>query len=389
MFADIDSEWLSLLDAPEVERIEQKVAQITPDDAALCPPKPKWFEFARLTPLKKIKVIIIGQDPYYTKGTAHGLAFSSLGDKKPPSLRNIYECLIESKLMEKSPNHSDLTEWATEGVLLLNTYLSTELGSAGKHAEAWRAYSNCLLQSICEYGIQNGKVFKFFLWGNHAKSLKDDIKGHLVYTWIHPSPLAQRCAPELKFIKCDHFLRASEVNWNIKNKERVSSLEVECAPDLFQAFTDGSSLDGLGGYAVLYVGGPLKGYVDSDRIEGATSVRAEACAIITALESAAETDGWTRLQIYTDSDFWKNMLEQYMPKWTLEKFQTMKNPDLTTKMWELWQAIERPKEIRFVPAHNKRGWRESESPYEKWCYKHNEAVDKLASEARASESESP
>lgn len=157
---------------------------------------------------------------------------------------------------------------------------------------------------------------------------------------------------------------------------------IETDSDIFQVFTDGSCADNKGSYACVYVGGPLKGYADTDIIQNATNIRAEGIAIIVALENAAEADGWSRLQIYTDSKFWKDMLEKYMPKWTDEKFARMRNPDLTTKLWSLWSAIQKPKEIRFVPAHNKTGWKNSADPYKVWCHQHNDRADRLAAEVR-------
>jgi ribonuclease HI len=92
---------------------------------------------------------------------------------------------------------------------------------------------------------------------------------------------------------------------------------------------------------------------------------------------------WMGLQIYTDSQFWINMIMAYMPKWTDGKFNSQKNPDLTKKMWRLWNEYpEHRLDIIFVPAHNKTNWKDSPNPYKRWCHDNNFEADKLAKEVR-------
>ena len=111
-------------------------------DNLLSPSADNIFEFARLTPIKKIHTVIIGQDPYPNPDHAHGLAFSSKYHKVPNSLKNIYKCLLNFKLINKIPKKSDLTIWAKRGVLLINTALTTTIGNSNSHQELWKNYFN-------------------------------------------------------------------------------------------------------------------------------------------------------------------------------------------------------------------------------------------------------
>jgi uracil-DNA glycosylase len=406
MLTNISQEWLDIIDKPELKYIEKEVAKITPDDK-LCPPKNLWFEWTRLTNLDSIKVIIVGQDPYYDKGTAHGLAFSALGKKIPPSLKNIYACLKNKKLIQEPPNHANLTEWASKGILLINAALSTELGTPAKHSRIWASYIIELMKNLSNYGRNNGVKYVYLLWGNFAQKFKPfiDDTHHDVLEWLHPSPMAQsRAAEERKFINCDHFTTCTElynIDWSLTSlgSEIESEIEseektprvIECDPMTIQAFTDGScenngSEEAIGGFAAIFVGGALKGKKLRGKIAtNASNIRAEGKAIICVLErlKKIEIDVWTKAQIFSDSQFWINMLLKFMPKWTSEKFEKQKNPDITKKLWKLWNSFpSHVLEIIYVPAHNKLNWENSADEYERWCYTNNDAVDKLANRAR-------
>lgn len=391
MLKGISKEWQNILYNDELQNIKEKIRAITPDDK-ICPPKEKWFEFARLTPLDNIKIIIVGQDAYYTDGTAQGLCFSSLDKKIPPSLMNIYKCLKNSELIDKMPDTADISYWARQGVLLINVGITTEKGIAGKHLRIWANYSINLFKNISEYGIKNNKRFIYFLWGNYAQNLKNFVDpGHIVMTWTHPSPLAQRGPEEKRFINCNHFKEANKllsswgvdvINWNPICDEERKEEKIIC----HSVFVDGAckgngSKTASGGYAAIFVDGPWKDREVAEPLQNTTNIRAEAAAIIKVLELLNEEEEWDKCAIYTDSEFWRKMIYEYMPRWSEETFNKKANPDLTKKIWELWRGIKNKNqyiEIIWVPAHNKRGWKTSENAYEKWCYMNNERVDKLA-----------
>ena len=155
--------------------------------------------------LEEIKVVIIGQDPYHGTGQANGLAFSvNVGQKIPPSLRNIYKELKDDVGFE-IPTHGDLTAWAKQGVLLLNSVMTVEEGKPGSHQhKGWETFTDAVINKLS--GENNGIVF--LLWGNYAKSKMEliDASKHYVLTAAHPSPLSAYQG----FFHCKHFSKTNE-----------------------------------------------------------------------------------------------------------------------------------------------------------------------------------
>ncbi len=167
------------------------------------PGEARLFHALELTPPAAVKVVILGQDPYHGPGQAHGLAFSvSPGVSPPPSLRNIYKEL-ETDLAIPAPAHGCLEAWARRGVLLLNTALSVEEGSAGSHrGRGWEGFTDAVIEAANE-----GPPAVFLLWGASAgtKAALLDHDRHLVLTAPHPSPLSAYRG----FFGCRHFSRAN------------------------------------------------------------------------------------------------------------------------------------------------------------------------------------
>ena len=153
-------------------------------------PKPTaMFRAFNLCAPEHVRVVILGQDPYHTPGVADGLAFSSYeGNPVPPSLANIYK-EIEAEFGCVCPRSPNLTNWAEQGVLLLNASLTVESGQANSHADiGWHEFTDAVVRIVS----QEEEHVVFFLWGNYArakKSLIDESK-HLVLESVHPSPLS-------------------------------------------------------------------------------------------------------------------------------------------------------------------------------------------------------
>lgn len=147
------------------------------------------FRALELTPVKKVKAVILGQDPYHGPGQAHGLAFSvPAGCSLPPSLRNIFQEL-EQDLGCVKPVSGNLQAWAEQGVLLLNTVLTVEQGQAGAHQKrGWEQFTDRII------GFINAEALPsvFLLWGSHAQKKTPiiDQKKHAVLLAPHPSPLS-------------------------------------------------------------------------------------------------------------------------------------------------------------------------------------------------------
>ena len=183
-------------------------------------PKPKKvFNAFDSTPLDKVKVVIIGQDPYHGPGQAHGLSFSVESDTKiPPSLMNIYKEL-NLDLNISIPRTGNLQPWADEGVLLLNTILTVEANQANSHKGlGWEKFTKAIIKVIDE----ELKNVVFMLWGKQAQSFLSmiDERKHHILSAPHPSPLSAHNG----FIGCKHFSKANEylknsgkapINWTI------------------------------------------------------------------------------------------------------------------------------------------------------------------------------
>jgi len=152
---------------------------------------------------EKVRVVILGQDPYHGAGQAMGLSFSvPQGARVPPSLRNIYKEL-KADLGIDPRAHGDLTGWARQGVLLLNTALTVEAGNAGSHAKiGWET----LTDSLIALASSAAPAAAFLLWGNYARAKAPliDRSRHLVLEAAHPSPLSAR-----KYHGCRHFSRSN------------------------------------------------------------------------------------------------------------------------------------------------------------------------------------
>jgi uracil-DNA glycosylase len=148
-----------------------------------------YFTAMNLTPFAKVKVIIIGQDPYHGPGQAHGLSFSvQEGVRFPPSLQNIFKEL-ESDMGIKKPKSGNLKRWAERGVLLLNAVLTVEQGSAASHqGKGWEQFTDSVIHAL----NSERKNLVFILWGTYAqkKGAFIDRRKHLVIECVHPSPLS-------------------------------------------------------------------------------------------------------------------------------------------------------------------------------------------------------
>lgn len=179
----------------------------------------EYFNALNSTPFDKVKVVILGQDPYHGPGQAHGLCFSVQRDvRQPPSLKNIFKEL-QDDLGIQPPKHGYLQAWAEQGVLLLNSVLTVEAGKAGSHQNrGWEQFTDRVVQCLNEQG--EGLVF--MLWGSYAQAKGQfiDQNKHLVIKSSHPSPLSAHRG----FLGSKPFSRANEylqskgqlpINWTL------------------------------------------------------------------------------------------------------------------------------------------------------------------------------
>jgi len=222
--AAISNDWLPVL-SPEFSKPYYKdlfrFVQTEYQTRQIFPPAQDLFNALHLTPLSKVKVVILGQDPYHGDGQAHGLCFSVRPDVDiPPSLVNIYRELHDD-LGCRMPDNGCLTKWADQGVLLLNTVLTVRAHQAGSHrGHGWEQFTDAIIRAV---NSQNRPVV-YMLWGAPAQAKRQmlDNPRHLVLTAPHPSPLSAYrgffgCR---HFSQCNAFLEAhgeKPIDWQIEH----------------------------------------------------------------------------------------------------------------------------------------------------------------------------
>ena len=186
------------------------------------PPSDDIFNALHLTPLKEVKVLILGQDPYINEHEAHGLCFSVLPEQKklPPSLQNIYKEL-NADLGCEIPNNGYLKKLAQQGVLLLNTVLTVRAHESNSHkGKGWENFTDAIIRAVNE----QDRPIVYMLWGSHAQQKIPMLNNpkHLILKAPHPSPLSAHRG----FFGCKHFSQANEflekngiepIDWQIEN----------------------------------------------------------------------------------------------------------------------------------------------------------------------------
>lgn len=177
------------LEKPYMQALRHFLKEEKSAGKVIFPPSPLIFNAFNHTPFDKVRVVIIGQDPYHGDGQAHGLSFSvPRGIAPPPSLVNIFK-EIASDLNIKMSRNGDLTPWADQGVLLLNATLTVESSKAGAHqGKGWERFTDAAIAALNQH--REGLVF--VLWGSYAQKKGDmiDANRHLVLKSVHPSPLS-------------------------------------------------------------------------------------------------------------------------------------------------------------------------------------------------------
>lgn len=219
----IEDSWKALLaeefSQPYFSGIRQFLIDERQNGKTIYPPGPLIFNAFNKTPVDKVRVVILGQDPYHNPGEAMGLCFSVPKNVPiPASLKNIYK-EIENDLGITTPSHGDLTAWTEEGVFLLNAILTVERSRPASHRNiGWQRFTDAVITRLSAH--KEGLIF--LLWGNFAKSkrtLIDQMKHHVLEA-VHPSPLAGNA-----FLGCGHFSKvnallekqgSTPIDWRIK-----------------------------------------------------------------------------------------------------------------------------------------------------------------------------
>lgn len=187
------------------------------------PPKDRIFNAFNLCPFNKVKVVILGQDPYHEQGQAMGLSFSVPdGVKLPPSLRKIYKEIEEDFCKSMPESSGNLTHWAEQGVLLLNTTLTVRAGAANSHKDlGWQEFTDAVIKALSEHH----EHIVFMLWGNNAKKKKNliDINRHCIIESYHPAARQRYKFKKHQFTCCNAYLKQQgleEIDWLMRTEKK-------------------------------------------------------------------------------------------------------------------------------------------------------------------------
>jgi uracil-DNA glycosylase len=206
-------------DAPYMAALKDFLVGERDKGKRIFPKGSEWFHALDVTPLERVRVVILGQDPYHGEGQAHGLCFSvKPGVRPPPSLINIYK-EMQDDLGLKPPSHGNLEAWARQGVLLLNAVLTVEAGLAASHqGKGWERFTDAVIRLVND----QPRPVVFILWGSYAqrKASFVDRQRHLVLASAHPSPLSAHNGffGSRPFSKANEFLIANgqdPIDWSL------------------------------------------------------------------------------------------------------------------------------------------------------------------------------
>ena len=197
------------LERPQMQALSAFLRAEKQQGKVIFPPGPEIFAAFEHTPFERVRVVILGQDPYHGPGQAHGLCFSvKPGTRTPPSLVNIYK-EMEADLGIPPARHGFLEHWAEQGVLLLNAVLTVQMGMAASHqGRGWERFTDAVIRLV----NAREKPVVFMLWGSHAQKKAAFVESverggrHLVLRAPHPSPLSAHTG----FFGCRHFSKANE-----------------------------------------------------------------------------------------------------------------------------------------------------------------------------------
>jgi uracil-DNA glycosylase len=344
------------------------------DFELIVPKMPSIFNFAQY-PLNNIKVVILGQSPSPNLNDSHGYSYSSISSKRYTALNNIYKSLYESEMMSEDcynkSSLNSLNNWSRQGVLLLNTALTTKVYMSDYHTRLWSVYTNKLIELISTNNNINNKLI-WLLWGKDAISKEQyisvdkDTINHIIKT--DNSPMSDKFVCESK----DGWAYIKEVYpslwWNplghvgytdgaCKNNQNSKKAKIKYPRAAYgYHLTEGPYAGHSKGDKVIFT------TIEMDGIEtkvAPTNIRAEGLAILRLLEFIKVKESHMAIVIYTDSQFWIDMVFKWMPTWVKRiesgnmKWTDKKNFDIAKDLWDIVQYfknIKCPVVFQYVPA---------------------------------------
>ncbi len=319
IFNHISPEWDDIIQKDDFLETYARVP-----DIEIFPPEELLLNAFRYTTPSKLKVVILGQDPYPSPNYACGLSFSC-NCAIPASLKNIYKAIDP----EYKWTNGCLKHWAIQGILFLNCSLSTIPFKSNVHSHIWRNYTDKLIERISS----NTSNILFLLWGNFAKDKAKLINGHKILTYTHPSPLGDNRLPsEKKFMNCPHFKEILKTYPNFTFKKINIRIYTDGACKGNNTKTN--RIGGYGVYITTYEGGCFTHSIYGRLSEKIlpTNNRAEIMAMIKAFQWIKNMDFHpdnVDFDIYTDSELLFKTITKFMVNWDMnDPNPSFKNPDM-------------------------------------------------------------
>lgn len=398
MFDGIDKEYINILAVKNKDLLGQtlkKVNDAVRGDMSKLTPAPKdIFRAFKVCKFAKLKVLIIGQDPYPKRGDANGMAFASHADKHPHSLKNIFKCLEAKKLITEIPPDSNLDSWAEQGVLLLNSALTTLVGKSNEHAKIWDKFTDEIVKDLIE--AKPGIVM--MLWGRDAQSKGSVVEHENTLVWGHPSPLSAANRSDTNpasFINCDNFQKCNDIlvkqneipiNWDSLN---VNKVVVPPRKTVIIAGDGGSRGNGKkdcraswafcvwDGNAVVH---RESGEVISNDANPATNNRGELQALRNALAYIEVNYTDHDVCVVSDSEYSLLTISQWAQKWFADpvkrELDKKKNLDIIRPIVDCIDRIRTTRKVSFEHINSHRDEPAKNDPiWTKWYL--NDICDKL------------
>ncbi len=346
------------------------------------PPANHILECFKVCPFESTRVVLLGQDPYIKPNEAHGLSFSTLATTTPPSLKKIYDCMVATGCLQGHPTTNDLTPWAKQGVLLLNTALTTQLGKSDAHATYWQAYTDGIISELNKQ--HDGLIFILLGTKAQAKRKLIDTKKHSILEWGHPSPLnpanRDKESPS-NFIRCDVFHRTNSllesagkptISWVLEGSHREPVLAVTPCPMptsapiihpvsvSYRLYTDGGAIangktncQASWAYIIYAPNGSVYKYA-AGRVapseHGESNNRGELSAIFLGVMEFARGGFDAPLIILSDSEYSLKSVSLWYPEWVRKnKLADKKNLDLIAGITQACSKLS--VNYRHVAAH--------------------------------------
>jgi uracil-DNA glycosylase len=401
MFSGVDHEYINILAVKNKSLLERALKQMNAavggDLSKLTPEPRNIFRAFKICKYAKLKVVIIGQDPYPKRGDADGMAFASNAFRHPHSLRNILKCLASKKLISKIPDHSNLDSWAEQGVLLLNASLTTEVGKSNAHKDIWDEFTDAVVKDL----VSAKPSIVMMLWGKEAQSKGSVVEHENTLTWGHPSPLAAaNRSPDnpANFLHCDNFQKCNEIllrqnetpiNWDSINNVLLQKPLRQCVIVAGDGAARGNGKRGCRAswafcvYESGHVVHSASGEVESSDTNPATNNRGELQALKNALEYVETRYPDHDVCVLSDSEYSLNTISDWAPKWfanpVRRELDKKKNLDIIRPVVDCIDRISMTRRVLFEHVNGHQDEPPKSDPnWTKWYL--NDLCDKMCQE---------